>query len=84
MFVYSAELTCFDTCAALYTLSGIYDMRILDRTRNSIYGTFSCAGSTTAAFFGIYAEIQELLAYAGRTFFILNMCYVFVTEVTER
>lgn len=55
-------------------------MRLLDLAVDSAIRTYSGAGGTAAAFVWINAVLQQRLTDACRTFLILDVCYVLVTE----
>ena len=58
-------------------------MRRSDGTADSARGTYSRAHGAALTFFGIDLVLKQALAYAGRTFLVLDMGDILVSEISE-
>ena len=77
------EFTCCFTSAALYALSSVDNVGILDCACDSADGALSCTKSTAAAKVGLDNVVNEVLTYACGALLVNNVSDVFFTEELE-
>ena len=75
-----AELTFFDTSAALDALSLVDHMRHFDGAFDSAHRAGTCAKGAAFALICQNSDLHQMFADAGRTFFVDHMGNIFVTK----
>jgi hypothetical protein len=75
------EFTCIVTYAAFYALFLVQFVRLLFFTADRLLRALSRTHAASGAGLGIDLVMKQLLADAGRAFFVANMGFILIPEV---